>query len=84
ESSKDIVLSTPAAGEIIDLSEVNDPTFASGSLGEGFAIIPTDGKIYSPVNGEVSTVFPTKHAIGVVSEEGAEILIHIGIDTVNL
>ncbi|HEM7089584.1 glucose PTS transporter subunit IIA [Enterococcus faecium] len=84
ESSKDIVLSTPAAGEIIDLSEVNDPTFASGSLGEGFAIIPTDGKIYSSVNGEVSTVFPTKHAIGVVSEEGAEILIHIGIDTVNL
>ena len=64
ESSKDIVLSTPAAGEIIDLSEVNDPTFASGSLGEGFAIIPTDGKIYSSVNGEVSTVFQRNMQLG--------------------
>lgn len=79
-----LTLEKPVAGQTVDLSAVNDATFASGALGDGFAVIPTEGKIYSPVNGRISSVFPTKHAIGLISDEGAEILLHIGIDTVNL
>lgn len=79
-----LTLEKPVVGQTIDLSAVNDATFSSGALGDGFAVIPSEGKVYSPVNGRISSVFPTKHAIGVISDNGAEILIHIGIDTVNL
>lgn len=74
----------PLTGKAVPLSEVSDPTFAQEILGKGAAIIPTDGRVVSPVNGTVETVFETLHAIGLRSDEGVEILIHIGLDTVKL
>lgn len=71
-------------GQMIPMEEVKDETFAQKMLGDGFAVIPEDGKVCSPVNGRVSSVFDTKHAVCLVSDGGLEILIHIGIDTVNL
>ncbi|PKG24694.1 beta-glucoside-specific PTS transporter subunit IIABC [Niallia nealsonii] len=75
---------SPLTGVIKPLSKVDDPVFASEAMGKGIAIEPTVGKAISPVNGIVSTVFPTGHAIGITSDEGAEVLIHIGINTVQL
>src|SRR5690606_32855560 len=66
------------------LAEIKDTAFASGALGQGVAIIPTEGKLFAPVSGTVTALFPTNHAIGVTSEDGAEILMHIGMDTVQL
>ncbi|GAB2026434.1 PTS beta-glucoside transporter subunit IIBCA [Lactovum odontotermitis] len=77
-------LSTVVGGELIQLSEVRDQAFSTGALGKGIAIIPNSSEIYSPVDGEVTVVFPTKHALGIKGENGEEILIHIGIDTVEL
>ena len=74
----------PMTGKVKDLSEVEDEVFSSGMLGNGIAIEPTNGQVNSPVDGIVTTVFPTKHAIGVTSDDGVEILIHIGMDTVEL
>lgn len=75
---------SPLKGEIKPLSEVNDPTFSSGMLGKGIAIQPEEGKVYAPFDGEVASLFDTKHAIGLKDETGAEILIHVGLETVNL
>lgn len=75
---------SPVTGEVKDLSKVEDDAFASGALGKGVAIIPTDGKIVAPCDGEISTFFPTGHAFGIVSDTGAEVLVHIGLDTVKL
>lgn len=75
---------SPVVGETINLESVNDPTFAEKMLGDGIAIIPEDGKIFAPFSGEIVTVFPTKHAIGLRSDTGIELLIHFGLDTVNL
>ncbi len=69
---------------MIPMEEVKDETFAQKMLGDGFAILPEDGEVCSPVNGTVTSVFDTKHAVCLVSDGGLEILIHIGIDTVNL
>lgn len=71
-------------GKVIDLSQVPDKTFSDGVLGEGVAIDIKDGKIYSPFDGEVGALFPTCHAIGLKSDEGVEVLIHVGVDTVKL
>ncbi|GAA0180124.1 beta-glucoside-specific PTS transporter subunit IIABC [Clostridium sediminicola] len=79
-----INIASPLTGEVVPLTEVSDETFAKEIMGKGIAIRPTEGRIVSPVNGTVATLFKTKHAIGIVSDEGAEILIHIGIDTVKL
>ena len=71
-------------GEMIPLSEAEDPVFAEGMLGEGVAVRPSEGRLYSPCNGRVDIVFETGHAVTLVSAEGSEILLHIGIDTVKL
>lgn len=80
----DQVISSPITGQVIALNQVSDNVFASGVMGKGVAIIPSEGKIYSPVDGSVELVFETKHAIGLKSLDGAEILIHVGLDTVEL
>ncbi len=78
------VLTNPVSGEVADLAEASDQTFASGALGPGFVVRPSDDTLVSPVDGVVKSLFPTSHAIGLVSDDGAEILIHIGVDTVKL
>lgn len=77
-------LSSPVKGEILSLADVNDSAFSSFALGKGFGVKPSEGKVYAPVEGVVSAVFPTKHAIGITTAENIEILIHIGINTVQL
>jgi PTS system beta-glucosides-specific IIC component len=81
---KQEALVSPLTGTIKALADVDDQVFASGAMGKGIAIEPTVGQAVSPVNGTVTTVFPTGHAIGITSDEGAEILIHIGLNTVQL
>lgn len=77
-------LASPLTGKVMPLSEVQDEAFVSEALGKGIAIDPSDGNVYAPCDGTVMTLFPTKHAIGIVSDHGAEILIHLGLDTVRL
>lgn len=74
----------PCKGEVVALEDVPDPAFSEKVLGDGFAVIPTEGKIYAPADGEVTMVFDTRHAVTMTSAQGAEILIHIGLDTVTL
>ena len=74
----------PISGTLLPISEVPDPVFSQKMMGDGFAIEPTEGKVYSPVTGKVLNVFPTKHAVALESNEGHEILIHFGMDTVTL
>ena len=81
--SKKVEIKSPINGKLVDVTEVKDEAFSSKALGDGMAIIPSDGKIYSPVDGEVVTMVDTNHAIG-LSSKGIEILIHIGMDTVKL
>ena len=71
-------------GEVLKLSEINDQAFSSEALGKGLAINPTDGKVYSPVDGTITMLFRTNHAVGITSNKGVEILIHIGMDTVEM
>lgn len=80
---KEVILS-PLKGEVKALSTTKDEAFASGALGKGIVIVPTEGIVRAPFDGVIRTLFPTKHAIGIVSEDGCEVLIHIGIDTVRL
>lgn len=83
-SSKKIEIHKPIKGELLDISQVPDKVFAGKMVGDGVAIKPMEGKVTSPVDGEIIQIFPTKHAIGIKADNGIEILIHIGIDTVNL
>ncbi len=75
---------SPVSGEIINLSDVPDEVFASRVLGDGVGIYPSNGKVYAPFDGTVSMLFPTRHAAGLTSKEGLELMIHIGIDTVTM
>lgn len=81
---KDESIVSPMTGELLPITEVPDQVFSGKMMGDGFAIMPKDGTVVAPVNGKIVNVFPTKHAIGMMSEGGKEILIHVGIDTVNL
>ena len=77
-------LGAPVKGKAVDLKEVNDPTFSTGMLGQGVAIIPSEGKIYAPADGEIAMVFDTLHAVSMTADNGVEILVHVGLDTVEL
>lgn len=77
-------IQSPMSGQLLKLSDIKDQAFASGTLGEGVAIIPNSGTVVSPVNGTVTVLFNTLHAIGITSDNGVEVLIHVGMDTVNL
>ena len=80
----DEVVAAPISGESKKLTDVNDPVFSTLAMGNGAAVVPTDGTIYAPVDGELTVAYETKHAYGLKSDNGAEVLIHVGIDTVNL
>ena len=83
-AAKDTVLSACLNGTVVPLAEVKDEAFASGALGDGIAIEPTDGELVAPADGEISSTFETHHAVGMTTTDGAELLMHIGIDTVKL
>lgn len=74
----------PATGQLIKIDSVPDDVFSQKMMGDGFAVEPTHSEIVSPVDGTISTVFPTKHAIGVTTSQGLEVLVHMGLDTVDL
>ncbi|MFT4106574.1 MAG: PTS glucose transporter subunit IIA [Lacrimispora sp.] len=74
----------PAEGSVIPLSQVNDPAFSQEILGKGLAIVPSKGRIVAPADGVLTMVFETKHAVSVTTDKGAEIIIHVGLDTVRL
>ena len=82
--TEDIVIASPLKGTVIRLEEVEDAAFSSGALGKGAAILPEEGVLYAPADGMITAMFPTGHAIGMISNSGAEILMHIGMDTVQL
>lgn len=77
-------LAAPMKGTVASITECPDPTFASKAMGDGFVVFPEDGKVYAPANAEVTMTFPTKHAFGLMTNDGTEILVHIGLDTVEL
>ena len=79
-----VSLVNPTTGHLVDLSSVNDEHFASGSMGKGFAIKPTDGAVFAPISGTIRQILPTRHAVGIESEDGVIVLIHVGIGTVKL
>ena len=79
-----VEIAAPMAGEVVKLADVPDEVFASGALGEGIAIVPSDGKVYAPCDATVTTLMDSKHAVGLLSDDGPEILIHVGLDTVGL
>ncbi|NHM29312.1 PTS sugar transporter subunit IIA [Neobacillus terrae] len=84
ETVKTVQLVAPVTGNAVDLEQVPDPVFSQRMMGDGLAIEPKEGVIAAPAAGEILQVFPTKHAIGIRAENGAEILIHIGLETVSL
>lgn len=83
EKEREKILS-PVEGKAVPLSEVNDPTFSQEILGKGVAVIPAKGRVVAPADGTLTVMFGTKHAVSITTREGAEIIIHVGLDTVNL
>jgi PTS system beta-glucosides-specific IIC component len=83
-AAKGGTVAAPVSGNVIALSDVKDEAFSSGAMGQGLGIEPSEGKVYAPVDGEITTFFPTGHAIGITGDNGIEILIHVGMDTVEL
>lgn len=79
-----VEIRSPLSGKRVDLAEVPDEVFSQKMMGDGFAVDPSEGKAVSPAEGIIANVFPTKHAVGLRTDNGAEIIVHIGIDTVNL
>lgn len=84
KSKKETSLQAPVDGQVIQLSDVNDPVFSGGTMGYGFAVQPTGTTVTAPVSGELIMLFKTNHAFAVRAEDGAEVLVHIGVDTVSL
>lgn len=84
KKQKEYVLGAPVKGTVIAIEEVNDPTFSGKILGDGVAVLPKEGQIFAPADGEITTAFATGHAVAMTADFGAEVLIHIGIDTVQL
>jgi sugar PTS system EIIA component len=84
KKAKELEIYTPVNGKIIPLGEVPDPVFNTKMLGEGAAVVPSGGDIHAPVDGKIIQVAPTQHAIGILAEDGSEILIHVGLETVAL
>lgn len=78
------VIGSPMEGEAVEMKEVSDPTFSGEILGKGIAIKPSKGRVVAPCDGEIQMVFDTKHALSIKTEKGAELLIHVGLDTVKL
>ncbi len=78
------ILGAPITGKAVALSEIADEAFSSGAMGQGAAIVPSEGAVYAPADGEITVFFPTGHAIGMMTDKGAELLIHVGMDTVSL
>ena len=83
-ASGTISIASPLKGRLIKLSDVQDEAFSSGALGKGVAVLPEEGALYAPADGTISAFFPTGHAVGMTTEDGAELLIHVGMDTVQL
>ena len=79
-----ILIGAPIKGKVVNITEVSDPTFSDCMLGKGIAIIPSDGNVYAPADGEISMLFDTLHAVSMVTTEGVELLIHVGLETVAL
>lgn len=84
EINKDSSIYAPITGEYVKIEDIPDPVFAQKMMGEGFGVNPTEGEVVSPIDGKVDNVFPTKHAIGLKAQNGLELLVHIGLDTVQL
>ena len=84
KAGKSTILGAHMKGEVVKLADVADEAFASGAMGDGIAIEPSEGKLYAPADGTIETVFETKHAVGMTTDDGVELLLHIGIDTVKL
>ena len=81
---KKITISSPLTGEIVPLTNVKDEVFSSGAMGNGIAIMPIKGELYAPIDGKITALYPSGHALGITSKSGMEIILHIGIDTVEL
>ncbi len=84
KKDKKLYISSPMEGEVFPLSQVNDPVFRDKIVGDGVAILPSKGRVLAPADGTIAMLFETKHAVSIKTEQGIELLIHIGLDTVNL
>lgn len=84
KKAEDVAIYAPTTGKVVALEDVPDPVFSQKMMGEGIAVEPVEGKIVAPCDGKIMQVAPTKHAVGILAADGAEILIHVGLDTVNL